>query len=260
MEVVILPGSKPIAALAADAIEALLRRKPDAVLGLATGSSPLPIYDELALRHERDGLDFSQTRAFALDEYVGLRAGHPQSYREVIKREFTGRVDVSPANVHGPDGAAADLPAACRAYEAAIRDAGGVDLQLLGVGTDGHIGFNEPGSSLASRTRIKTLIEQTRRDNARFFGSLAEVPHHVVTQGLATILEARHVVLVATGAQKAQAVRDLAEGPVAAICPASVLQMHPHATILVDEAAASSLRLADYYRHSYDNKPAWQGL
>jgi glucosamine-6-phosphate deaminase len=260
MEVVILPGSKPIAALAADAIEALLRRKPDAVLGLATGSSPLPIYDELALRHQRDGLDFSQARAFALDEYVGLRAGHPQSYREVIKREFTGRVDVSPANVHGPDGAAADLPAACRAYEAAIRDAGGVDLQLLGVGTDGHIGFNEPGSSLASRTRIKTLIEQTRRDNARFFGSLAEVPHHVVTQGLATILEARHVILVATGAQKAQAVRDLAEGPVAAICPASVLQMHPHATVLVDEAAASSLRLADYYRHSYDNKPAWQGL
>jgi len=260
MEIVILPGSKPIAALAADAIEALLRRKPDAVLGLATGSSPLPIYDELALRHERNGLDFSQARAFALDEYVGLRAGHPQSYREVIKREFTGRVDVSPANVHGPDGAAADLPAACRAYEAAIRDAGGVDLQLLGVGTDGHIGFNEPGSSLASRTRIKTLIEQTRRDNARFFGSLAEVPHHVVTQGLATILAARHVILVATGAQKAQAVRDLAEGPVAAICPASVLQMHPHATILVDEAAASSLRLADYYRHSYDNKPAWQGL
>ncbi|HET6268851.1 MAG TPA: glucosamine-6-phosphate deaminase [Arthrobacter sp.] len=260
MEVVILPGSKPIAALAAGAIEALLRRKPDAVLGLATGSSPLPIYAELALRHERDGLDFSQARAFALDEYVGLRAGHPQSYREVIKREFTGRVDVSPANVHGPDGAAADLPAACRAYEAAIRDAGGVDLQLLGVGTDGHIGFNEPGSSLASRTRIKTLIEQTRRDNARFFGSLAEVPHHVVTQGLATILEARHVILVATGAQKAQAVRDLAEGPVAAICPASVLQLHPHATILVDEAAASSLRLADYYRHSYDNKPAWQGL
>ena len=260
MEIVILPGSKPIAALAADAIEALLRRKPDAVLGLATGSSPLPIYDELALRQKRNGLDFSQARAFALDEYVGLRAGHPQSYREVIKREFTGRVDVSPANVHGPDGAAADLPAACRAYEAAIRDAGGVDLQLLGVGTDGHIGFNEPGSSLASRTRIKTLIEQTRRDNARFFGSLAEVPHHVVTQGLATILAARHVILVATGAQKAQAVRDLAEGPVAAICPASVLQMHPHATILVDEAAASSLRLADYYRHSYDNKPAWQGL
>ncbi|MGO4230749.1 glucosamine-6-phosphate deaminase [Arthrobacter sp. YAF34] len=260
MEVVILPGSKQIASLAADAVEALLRRKPDAVLGLATGSTPLPIYTELALRHERDGLDFSQARAFALDEYVGLQAGHPQSYREVIAREFTARVNVSPANVHVPDGAATDIPAACQRYEDSICDAGGVDLQLLGVGTDGHIGFNEPGSSLASRTRIKTLIEQTRRDNARFFGSLAEVPHHVLTQGLGTILDARHVLLVATGAQKAQAVRDLAEGPVAAICPASVLQLHRHASILVDEAAASSLRLADYYRHSYDHKPAWQGL
>ncbi|MGY2745846.1 glucosamine-6-phosphate deaminase [Pseudarthrobacter sp. O4] len=260
MEVVILPGSKAIAMLAADAIEALLRRKPGAVLGLATGSSPLPVYTELALRHERDGLDFSQARGFALDEYVGLPPGHPESYREVIRREFTERVNIGEANVHGPDGAAADIPAACQAYEDAIREAGGVDLQLLGVGTDGHIGFNEPGSSLASRTRIKTLVEQTRRDNARFFGSLAEVPHHVVTQGLGTILDARHVILIATGAQKAQAVRDLVEGPVAAICAASVLQLHPHATILVDEAAASSLRLADYYRHSYDNKPSWQGL
>ena len=260
MEVIILAGSRPIARLAADAIETLLGRKPGAVLGLATGSSPSPVYNELALRHERDGLDFSQARGFALDEYVGLPPGHPESYREVIRREFTERVNIRPANVHGPDGAAEDIPGSCRAYEDAIRDAGGVDLQLLGVGTDGHIGFNEPASSLASRTRIKTLIEQTRRDNARFFGSLAEVPHHVLTQGLGTIMEARHVILIATGAQKAQSVRDLVEGPVAAICPASVLQLHPHATILVDEAAASSLRLADYYRHSYDNKPSWQGL
>ena len=260
MEVVILPGGKPIAALAADAIEALLRRKPDAVLGLAAGSSPLPVYDELARRYEAGGLDFSRTRAFALDEYVGLPAGHPQSYREVLRRDITGRVNISPHNVHTPDGRAADLPAACRAFEDAIRAAGGVDLQLLGLGTDGHIGFNEPGSSLASRTRIKTLVEQTRRDNARFFRSLAEVPHHVLTQGLGTIQEARHVILVAAGARKAQAVRDLAEGPVAAICPASVLQFHPHVTVLLDEAAASSLRLADYYRHSFDNKPDWQGL
>lgn len=259
MEVVILPGGKQLAALAADAIEDLLRSKPDAVLGLATGSSPLPVYEELARRH-RDGLDFSRARAFTLDEYVGLPAGHPGSYREVIRREFTGRVNIVPDNVHGPDGDAADVPAACRAFEDAIRAAGGVDLQLLGLGTDGHIGFNEPGSSLASRTRIKTLVEQTRRDNARFFTNLAEVPHHVLTQGLGTILEARHVILLATGAQKAQAVRDMAEGPVAALCPASVLQLHPHVTVLLDEAAASSLRLADYYRHSYDSKPRWQGL
>ncbi|HEY9356434.1 MAG TPA: glucosamine-6-phosphate deaminase [Arthrobacter sp.] len=259
MEVVILPGSRQIGQLAADAVEALLRRKPGAVLGLATGSSPLPVYNELAVRHER-GLDFSAAHAFALDEYVGLEPGHPESYREVIRREFTNRVNIRPENVHTPDGAAADIPAACQAYEDRMRSMGGVDLQFLGVGTDGHIGFNEPGSSFASRTRIKSLIEQTRRDNARFFGSLAEVPHHVITQGLGTILEARHVVLIATGAQKAPTVRDFVEGPVSAICPASVLQFHPHATVLLDEAAASSLKLADFYRHTYDNKPAWQGL
>ncbi|MEO8283882.1 MAG: glucosamine-6-phosphate deaminase [Pseudarthrobacter sp.] len=260
MEVVILPGSKQIGKLAADAVEALLRRKPDAVLGLATGSSPLPLYDELAARHDNDRLDFSAAHAFALDEYVGLAPGHRESYREVVMREFTSRVNILPENVHTPDGSAADIPAECRSYEDRMKAAGGVDLQILGVGTDGHIGFNEPGSSLSSRTRIKTLIEQTRRDNARFFASLADVPHHVVTQGLGTILESRHVVLVATGAQKSRAVRDFVEGPVSAICPASVLQFHPHATILVDEAAASSLKLADFYRHTYDHKPSWQGL
>ena len=260
MEVVILNGSKQIARLAADAVEDLLRSKPDAVLGLATGSSPLPVYDELAARHERDGLDFSRASGFALDEYVGLPPGHPESYREVVRREFTNRVNIRPENVHGPDGAAADIPAACRAYEEAIAAAGGVDLQIVGVGTDGHIAFNEPGSSFASRTRIKSLIEQTRRDNARFFSSLADVPHHVLTQGLGTIMEARHVILLATGAQKAQAVREFVEGPVAAICPASILQFHPHATVLLDEAAASALKLADFYRHTYDNKPDWQGI
>jgi glucosamine-6-phosphate deaminase len=259
MEIVILGSSKQIGKLAADAIEDLVRHKPNAVLGLATGSSPLPVYDELADRHA-GGLDFSQASGFALDEYVGLPAGHPESYREVIRREFTNRVNIVPENVHGPDGTAGDIPAACQAYEEAIAAAGGVDLQLLGVGTDGHLAFNEPGSSFASRTRIKSLIEQTRRDNARFFNSLAEVPHHVLTQGLGTIMEARHVILLATGAQKAQAVRDFVEGPVSAICPASVLQFHPHATVLLDEAAASALKLADFYRHTYDNKPAWQGL
>ena len=260
MEVVILPGSKQIASLAADAVEALLRRKPDAVLGLATGSTPLPVYVELAARHERGGLDFSRVRAFALDEYVGLPAGHPESYREVIAREFTARVNISPANVHVPDGAAADIPAACRAYEDAIRDAGGVDLQLLGVGTDGHIGFNEPGSSLASRTRIKTLTDRTREDNARFFRTPSEVPRHVVTQGVGTILEARHLVLLAFGEPKADAVARAVEGPVTAMVPGSALQLHPHATVVVDEAAAGRLRLAGYYRETWRHKPAWQGL
>ena len=261
MEVVILSGSKPIAALAADAVEALLRRRPEAVLGLATGSSPLPVYNELALRHERDGLDFSQVRCFALDEYVGLPPGHPESYREVIRREFTERVNIDPANVLGPDGSAADIPAACAGYEEAIARAGGVDLQILGIGTDGHIGFNEPGSSLASRTRIKTLTKQTRIDNARFFGDVLDaVPTHCLTQGLATIMAARHVLLVATGTSKAEAVHHLVEGAVSAMWPGTVLQHHPHVTVLLDGAAAGRLQLADYYRQTYLAKPAWQGI
>jgi glucosamine-6-phosphate deaminase len=260
MEVIILPSSQEIGALAADAIEALVRNKPNAVLGLATGSSPLPIYNELASRHDESGLSFAGVQGFALDEYVGLPVGHYESYREVIRREFTNRVDVAVENVHGPDGAAEDIQGACEAYEAAIKAAGGIDLQILGVGTNGHIGFNEPGSSLASRTRIKTLAEQTRQDNARFFDNVDQVPHHVVTQGLGTIMDARHVVLVAFGAGKAEAVRDFVEGPVSASCPASVLQFHPRATILVDEAAASKLSGAATYRHAFDNKPQWQGL
>lgn len=260
MEVIILPSSKEVGALAADSIEALVRNKPNAVLGLATGSSPLPIYDELARRHADEGLSFAGVSGFALDEYVGLPVGHYESYREVIRREFTNRVDVSAENVHGPDGSTDDIAGACNAYEEAIAAAGGVDLQILGVGTNGHIGFNEPGSSLASRTRIKTLAEQTRVDNARFFDNIDQVPHHVVTQGLGTILDARHVVLVAFGEGKANAVRDFVEGPVSASCPATVLQFHPRATIIVDEAAASKLANAATYRHAYSTKPAWQGL
>ncbi|WP_026530911.1 glucosamine-6-phosphate deaminase [Haematomicrobium sanguinis] len=260
MEVIILRDREEIGDRVAQAVQELVNRKPDAVLGLATGSSPLPTYDALASRY-RDGLvDFSRVRAFALDEYVGLPSDHPESYREVIRREFTSKVNVLPENVHTPDGMATDIPAACAAYEEAMTAAGGVDFQILGVGTTGHIGFNEPTSSLASRTRIKTLTEQTRRDNARFFESIDQVPHHVITQGLGTIMDARHVTLIATGANKAEAVHNMIEGPVAAMCPASILQMHPHATIMLDQAAASALQLADYYRHTYDNKPEWQGL
>ena len=200
MEIVILPDTEAIGSLAADAIGNLLQRKPDAVLGLATGSSPLAIYDELTARCADGAVSFAQASGFTLDEYVGLPADHPESYRNVIDKEFVSRVDFAPGAVHGPDGLADDIPAACAAYEAAIAAAGGVDLQILGIGTDGHIGFNEPGSSLASRTRIKTLTRQTRIDNARFFGGdLDAVPTHCLTQGLATIMSARHVVLVATG-------------------------------------------------------------
>ncbi|MEU4384863.1 glucosamine-6-phosphate deaminase [Promicromonospora sp. NPDC023805] len=259
MEVVIAPPGE-LARLAADTVEGLVRANPEAVLGLATGSSPLAVYDKLARRH-KEGLSFARARAFMLDEYVGLSADHPERYRNVIEKEFASRVDLAPGAVQGPDGLAADLPAACAAYEASIADAGGVDLQILGIGTDGHIAFNEPGSSLASRTRIKTLTKQTREDNARFFGgSVDDVPRHCLTQGLATIMSARHLVLLASGRAKAEAVHQLVEGPISAMWPATIMQLHPHATVLVDDAAASRLQLADYYRQTYADKPDWQGL
>ena len=261
MEVVILDGAKAIGELAADAIAELLAGRPEAVLGLATGSSPLAIYDELARRCAAGEISFAGARGFTLDEYVGLEATHPERYRNVIDKEFVSRVDFAPGAVQGPDGLAEDIPAACAAYEEDLAEAGGVDLQILGIGTDGHIGFNEPGSSLASRTRIKTLTHQTRLDNARFFGGdLEAVPTHCLTQGLATIMSAHHVVLVATGQGKAEAVHHLVEGAVTALWPATILQHHPHATVLLDEAAAGRLQLASYYRDTYRAKPAWQGI
>jgi glucosamine-6-phosphate deaminase len=260
VEVVIVPSREEAGWLVGDAVVALVDRKPDAVLGLATGSTPLPVYEELARRCAAGELSLAQARGFLLDEYVGLRKGHPEAYREFIARELEARVDFGPDAVRGPDANAEDIPAACAEYESAIRSAGGVDIQLLGIGTDGHIGFNEPGSSLASRTRIKTLTNQTREDNARYFDSLAEVPRHVVTQGIGTILEARHLVLLAFGTIKAPAVAKAVEGPVTAMVPASALQLHPHATVVADEEAASSLRLADYYRQTWLHKPPWQGI
>ncbi|MFE5409463.1 glucosamine-6-phosphate deaminase [Microbacterium sp. NPDC056569] len=251
MEVVIA-AEDTIGDLVADEIAELLEGRPDAVLGLATGSSPLRIYDAVAARVGRGETSLARARAFTLDEYVGLAPGHPCSYRTVIDHDFVSRVDFAPGAVRGPDGNAPDLFAECRAYDAAIASAGGVDLQILGIGTDGHIAFNEPGSSFASRTRVKTLAAQTRIDNARFFeGDVEAVPTHCLTQGLGTIMEARHIVLVATGAGKAEAVHQLVEGAVSARWPATILQHHARVTVLVDDVAAARLRLADYYRHAY---------
>jgi glucosamine-6-phosphate deaminase len=260
MEVVILPDAGVVARLCADAVESVLHGQPSPVLGLATGSSPLGTYAELRRRHRDEGLSFAQATAFLLDEYVGLPADHPQRYRAVVDAELAAHVDLRPAAVHAPDALADDVPAACTAYERAIAEAGGIDIQLLGIGSDGHLGFNEPGSSLASRTRIKTLTERTRCDNAPFFTDPTEVPRHVLTQGLGTILEARHLVLLALGGRKADAVAAAVEGPLSASCPASVLQLHPHATVLLDDAASARLQLADYYREVYAGKPAWQHL
>lgn len=261
MEVVVLPDAQRIAEMAADTLQALLAHRPDAALGLATGSSPSPLYEELVRRHAAGQVSFARAQVFLLDEYVGLSPDHPAAYRAVIRREFADRVDLPPESVHGPDGNAEDLAAACADYEAQIVAAGGVDLQILGIGTDGHIAFNEPGSSLASRTRLKTLTGQTRADNARFFGGDPDaVPRHCLTQGLGTISQARHVLLVAVGAGKAEAVHQLVEGPVSARWPATILQMHPHVSVLLDPAAGSRLELADYYRTTWANKPSWQTL
>jgi len=260
MEVVIKPDAEAVAAYVADAIVNVVSTRPAPVLGLATGSSPLGVYAELVRRHHAGIVSFRHARAFLLDEYIGLPTGHPESYRAFIDAHFAGLVDIEAANVHVPGAGAAGaaIADACDAYEDDIRAAGGVDLQLLGIGADGHLGFNEPTSSLASRTRVKTLTEQTRRDNARFFASIDEVPRHVVTQGIGTILDARHLVLIATGSAKAEPIARAVEGALTAMCPASAIQLHRTATVVIDEAAAARLTLADYYRTTFANKPGWQ--
>ena len=258
MEIIVLPDAAEVGRVAAAKVASVARRREDPVLGLATGSSPTAIYAELAAEVAAGRLDLRRARGFALDEYVGIPLEHPESYASVIARDVVGPLGMDPALVRVPDGRAADLEAAAVEYDEAIRAAGGVDVQILGIGANGHIGFNEPTSSLASRTRIKTLAPRTREDNARFFDSVDDVPTHCLTQGLGTIMEAREVVLVAQGEAKAEAVAGAVEGPVSSAVPGSVLQFHPHATVVVDEAAASRLRLVDYYRHTYAHKPAWQ--
>jgi glucosamine-6-phosphate deaminase len=259
-EVVIVTALESAGQLAAGSILHLIRLKPDAVLGLATGSTPLVVYRSLAQMLTADPVNVSHVRGFALDEYVGLPAGHPESYRAVIARDVVEPLGLTPSLVNVPNGSLDGIEHAGEKYEKAIERSGGVDVQLLGIGTDGHIGFNEPGSSFASITRIKTLAEQTRKDNARFFAPDEEVPMHCITQGLSTILRARHLMLLAFGEGKAEAVAAAVEGPVSASNPGSAIQMHAHVTVLVDEAAASRLKRRDYYRYAYANKPAWQVL
>jgi glucosamine-6-phosphate deaminase len=254
MEIIIQSTSETATAVAARIVGGLLREKPDAVLGLATGSTPLRLYGELV----KMKLDWTRVRTFNLDEYVGLRPDCAQSYHHYMWENLFQHTNILRENVHLPDGMAKDISKACAWYEDQIRKAGGIDLQVLGIGTDGHIGFNEPTSSLASRTRIKTLTVQTRQDNARFFKSEAEVPQHVLTMGIGTVMEARQCLLLALGKNKAQAVAEAVEGPITSSNPASVLQMHPETKVCLDEPAASRLKRADYYRWVYDNKPAWQ--
>jgi glucosamine-6-phosphate deaminase len=258
MEVVIKPTAEQASRLAANLVAQLVRKKPNAVLGLATGSTPLPLYAELSRMHKEDDLNFRRATTFNLDEYIGLGSDHPCSYHYFMMENLFRHINVPKKNIHIPDGLTKDVPSFCQEYEAAIKRAGGIDLQILGLGWDGHIGFNEPTSSLSSRTRIKTLTKKTIEANKRFFSSEKEVPRHVITMGVGTIQEAKRCVLLAYGENKAAAVAAMVEGPITAMAPASVLQMHPSTVVIIDEAAAKNLKNAEYYRYVYDHKPSWQ--
>jgi glucosamine-6-phosphate deaminase len=255
MEVFVLPTAQEVAERAARVVIAGLRAalasgRSEPVIGLATGSSPVGLYAVLARALTAGEVSFERARGFALDEYVGLAPGHPESDREVLLREVCAPLGLPPERLHVPDGSgdSADrLSAGAADYERRIAEAGGVDVQILGIGANGHLGFNEPGSALTSRTRVKRLSERTRADNARFFDSVDAVPTHCVTQGLGTVLDARKLVLVASGAGKAAAVAAALEGPLSASCPASVLQWHADAVAVLDEAAAAGLANREYY-------------
>jgi glucosamine-6-phosphate deaminase len=246
LRVVIVRDYDEVGRSAGEVIAAAVKRKPDLVLGLATGSTPLGAYKEV-IRLHKEGLDLARVKTFNLDEYYGLPPDHPQSYHRFMKENLFDHVNVKKENVSIPDGMAEDYRLVCEEYERRIKAAGGIDLQLLGIGRDGHIGFNEPGSSLASRTRLKTLTDQTVKDNSRFFGSEGAVPKLAVTMGVGTIMEARRILLLASGQEKAQALKESLEGPVTSTVTASVLQLHPHATIIADEAAAAKLKWREYY-------------
>ncbi len=258
MEVIIQNSAEDGCLLGAKIIAKTVRQKPDAVLGLATGRTPERLYRELVRMHRDDGLDFSRVTTFNLDEYVGLAPDHAQSYRRFMNEHLFDHINIDKSRTHVPTGTAADLHAECRDYEKRIEAAGGIDLQLLGLGRNGHIGFNEPTGSLRSRTWIKILSEQTLKDNSAVFGNLASMPRHAITMGIGTIMEARQVVLLAFGPAKVRAVHDMIEGPLAAVCPGSALQQHPRATVLLDEASAGGLRFADHYRWVDEHKLSWQ--
>jgi len=258
MEVIIRPTKQAAIQLVAQLIGRELKNKPRFVLGLATGSTMEGVYDELVAMHERSGLDFSHCTTFNLDEYIGLPHDNPWSYHDYMRRHLFSRANFNPAHTHLPDGMAADLEAECRRYEKMILDVGGIDLQLLGIGSDGHIGFNEPLSALRSRTRQKALTPATLAQNAPYCGGdVAKMPRRAITMGVGTILEARRCLMLVTGRSKADILSRAVEGPITAMVSASALQLHPHCQVIVDEEAATNLQGRDYYRWIFENEPEW---
>ena len=245
MKVLILPDAAAATRRAGDLVLDAIRANPALVLGLATGGTMEPVYQHLA--RNRGDLSFARVTTFNLDEYVGLSPTHPQSYHTYMQERLFAHIDIDQARTHLPKGDTGDPVSEAARYDAAIAAAGGIQMQVLGLGANGHIGFNEPTSSLGSRTRVKTLTARTRADNARFFASPEDVPRFAITMGIATIMEAQEIVLLATGPAKSHAAAAMIEGPLCALCPASVLQWHPKATIILDEAAAKDLTLRDYF-------------
>lgn len=249
LDVIIAKDVNEMSMTAARIMADLVRKKPNCVLGLATGSTPIPMYKELIRLHKEEGLDLSRVRSFNLDEYYPIDPTHNQSYRYFMDHHLFDHINIKKENTRVPDGRTKDIAAHCASYEAQIKEAGGIDIQILGIGSNGHIGFNEPGSAIYSRTRLVVLTERTIQDNSRFFDSMDEVPRFAITMGIGTILASRHSILLANGKYKAEAVAKLAEGPVTSQCPASALQLQEKATIIVDEEAGSKLERKDYYNH-----------
>jgi glucosamine-6-phosphate deaminase len=256
MEVIVQPDYEQMSKVAAQIVVEILNAKPNAVLGMATGSTPLGLYQELVRLHREGQLDFSRVTTFNLDEYVGLSTSHPQSYHYFMREQFFQHVNIPPQNINIPSGTTSNYPAFCEWYEQRIAECGGIDLQILGIGSDGHIAFNEPTSSMSSRTRLKTLSKQTIDDNARFFERREDVPVYAITMGVGTILDARKLVLVANGKAKARAIAQAVEGPVTSMVTASAIQLHRSAIVIVDEEAASELTMRDYYDFIYAAKPS----
>ena len=254
MEIIITPDYESMSKTSAAIVAREIKRKHDLVLGLATGSSPIGTYEELVKLHKKEGLDFSKVTTFNLDEYLGLAPLHKNSYNYFMWDNLFKHVNVSKNKIFVPQGNTEDPEVFSEWYEEQILNMGGIDLQVLGIGGDGHIGFNEPGSSFASRTRVKGLYEQTIKDNARFFDKEEDVPRFAITMGVGTILDATKILLMASGEGKADVCKEFIEGPVTSQITATALQLHSYAIVVLDEKAASKLERKEYYNWVRDNK------
>ncbi len=257
MQVIIRPTREEASMLVARLIDKALRARPNLVLGLATGRTMERLYAQLVRLHREAGLDFSQCRTFNLDEYIGLAPEDENSYRFYMNRHLFDHVNIDKRNTHLPDGRAPDLVAECRRYEQLIAESGGIDLQLLGIGKSGHIGFNEPLSALRSRTRDKTLTPTTIAENSTLFKDPSAMPRRAITMGVGTILECRRLLALVTGRSKADVLARAVEGPITSMVSASAIQLHPHCSVIADEDAASALRETEYYRWIFENEPEW---